>query len=454
MAFGLVSTQTVSDYKSLNSRRKIFLQYPTGAAPLMGLLSMLPSEETDKVNFGWFERRFPTQLTTTVAAGTAPFLNAGDLSTAANPFTLVQNQPFGLVVADTSQFKATHVIEIRNVTWNTGANKNDVRAVVTEVVSGTVLRARTLSTWSNVDNGTANNCALNTVIIGTANPEGGRSGTGIITFPINPTNNTQIFRSAFNISRTSLKEGLKYDSSGPYKTLAWENGLRHMIEMEKAFMWGEKSDKMVMDPTTGDNVPETTTGGQIWYLYEWEKAGSWYRGHKINGVEVPAVTSLTDPNKRILDFGGSINKKQYNSAISNLFRKTNDKAYEKLSLCGGGFLETINYLFEKDVVRQIALTDKERNWEFIVHSHTTLRGTIHYKVHPLLDQDPDWQWGAEFYDLGNLMYRPLTDSDTKFLKGRQETDRDGRKDEWITEAGLELHFPESCMVMKNCQNPV
>jgi hypothetical protein len=66
-----------------------------------------------------------------------------------------------------------------------------------------------------------------------------------------------------------------------------------------------------------------------------------------------------------------------------------------------------------------------------------------------MDEDPGLQANALFLDLGNLRYRPLSDSDTVFLKGRQANDRDSRKDEWITEAGLELRFPESNMYIKN-----
>lgn len=443
MAFGLLSTTSVSDYKSLNSRRKIFLQYPTGAAPLMGLLSMLPTEETDKVEFGWFERRFPTQRTATVASGTAPFLNE-DGSAFTDTGTMTADTVYRVRVVSTDQFKPTHVIEIRGVVYTAGATK-DIKGTVTEIVSTTQLKFRPYETTAGVENGTTDNNGLTVAIIGTANQEGGRSGTGIITYPINPTNYTQIFRSAFNISRTALKGGLKYDSSGPYKTLAWDNGLRHMIEMEKAFLWGQKHTVNVTDPDTGDSTPETKTGGVIHFLQEWEEADSIYRG----GSGAAAVTANTDDNKRIIDVAGSISKKDYNTYISRLFKYTNDRAYEKLCLCGGKFLETVNTLFERDIVRNTALAEKGRNWEFIVHSHTTLRGTVHYKVHPLFDNDPDWEDGAMFLDLGNLMYRPLTDSDTKFLKGRQETDRDGRKDEWITEAGLELKFPESCMVIKN-----
>lgn len=74
MAFGVISTDTTNTYRSLNSRRKIFYQYPTGALPIMGLLSMFPTEFTDKPEFGWWERRFPVQRTKTVT-GAIPFTN-------------------------------------------------------------------------------------------------------------------------------------------------------------------------------------------------------------------------------------------------------------------------------------------------------------------------------------------------------------------------------------------
>ena len=446
MAFGLVSTGTTSSYASLNSRRKIFYQYPTGAMPLMGLLSMLPSEETDKVNFGWWERRFPVQRTATVASGTAPFLN-GDGTPFADASNFVANTEYRVNVVSTDPFKPTHVIELRNIALAHAGTPatTSIRGTVVEINSTTQLTFRPYSAVTSVDNRTTDNNGKTIAIIGTANAEGGRSGTGVIQFPINPTNLTQIFRTAFNITRTALKTGLQFDKSGPYKMQAKENGLRHMIEMEKAFLFGEQHTVLVTDPDTGDVTPETKTGGVIDFLRKWEAANSIYRG----GSGAPAVTLNTDDNKRIIDLGGTMTKGQYNTYVSRAFRKTSDKAYEKLVLCGGTFLEVVNSLFERDIVRTTLFTEKSRNAEFIVHSHTTLRGTVHYKVHPLFDEDPDLQGNALFLDMGNLMYRPLTDSDTVFLKGRQETDRDGRKDEWITEAGLECRFPESHEYLMN-----
>lgn len=443
MAFGLLSTESISGYESLNSRRRIFYNYPTGAAPLMGLLSMLPAEPTDKPEFGWWERRFPSQRTATVASGTAPFLNE-DGSAFSDTGTMTADTEYRVRVLSTSQFKATHVIEIRDVVYTAGATKI-ITGVVTEVVSTTVLKFRPFETTAGVENGSTDNNSKTVAIIGTANQEGARSGTGIVAFPINPTNYTQIFRTAFNLTRTALKGGLEFDKSGPYKIMAKENGLRHMIELEKAFLFGEKHEVLVNDPETGDATPETKTGGIRWYLKQYEAANSIYRG----GSGAAAVTANSDSDKRIIDVGGTLSKADYNTYISRAFKMTNNTAYEKLVLCGGKFLETVNTLFEREVARTVMLSNKEKNFEFIVHSHTTLRGTVYYKVHPLLDEDPDWEDGAFILDMGNLRYRHLTDSDTTFLKGRQETDRDGRKDEWITEAGLELRFPESCMIIQN-----
>ncbi len=443
MAFGLLSTETIDDYKSSNSRRKIFYQYPTGAAPLMGLLSMLPSEDTDKPAFSHWERRFPELRTLTVASGTAPFKTEAD-GTFTDGANFVANTVYRVNVVSTAQFKATHVIEIREVLLGSGSTVS-VRGTVTEVVSATVLKFRPYSAYTAVQNASTENNSKTVAIIGTANAEGARSTTGVTTFPIEVTNYTQIFRTAFSITRTALKGGLEYDKSGPYKTMAKDNGLRHMIEMEKAFLFGERSTKLVVDPDTGDSTPETTTGGVVWFLEQWEAANSIYRG----GSGAAAVTANSDDNKRIIDLGGTMSKSEYNTYITRAFRKTNDRAYEKLGLCGGTFLATVNDLFEAQVVRNAAVSDKNRNWDFQVHSHSTLRGTIHYKVHPLFDEDPDLQDACLILDVGNLMYRPLSDSDTTFLKGRQETDRDGRKDEWITEAGLELRYPESHMLIKN-----
>lgn len=413
----------------------------------MGLLSLLPNaEETDKPEFGWFERRFPTQRTQTVATGTAPFTN-GDgtaLTDGGSGVTLTADTTYRVAVLSTADFKPTHVIEIRDVANQTVTNLV-VTGVVTSIISATTLQFRPNATFAGVINTTTGQIGKSVAIKGTANRENARSGVGIYVAPISPSNYTQIFRSAFNISRTALKGGLVYDSSGPYNNMAKENGMRHMIEMEKAFLFGDRHTVPVTDPDTGDITPETQTGGVLWYLTQYEAANSIYRG----GSGAPAVTANTDSDKRIIDVGGSATKIDFDKYLARLFTVTQDIGYEKIALCGAGFLGAMNAFYERNRIVQTVLTEPSTKARFVVYSIETLFGTVHFKTHPLFTQDPYLTNNALFLDLGNLRFRPLSDSDTKFLKGRQETDRDGRKDEWITEAGLELKFPESCMYIKN-----
>lgn len=457
MSFGLLSTSVTQPYESINSRRKIFWNFPQGAAQLTGILSLLPnSEETDKSLFGWWERRFPTQRTNTATSGLTnsdPFSNADNtvLTDSGAGVTLTANTLYRVTVVDTSQFKPSHVIGIRNVVKHDASLYPEITGVVTLINSATQLTFRPNDTWTTVANvTTSTNDGIVIYIKGTANQENARSGQGLFVVPINPLNRTQIFRSAFQISRTALKGGLLFDKSGPYSMMAKENGMRHMIEMEKAFLFGENHEVAVTDPYTGDITPETQTGGVIWFLQQWEMQYSIYRGGNGTSTGPAAVTSNTDDNKRIIDQGGSLTQASYETYLQRVFRVTQDKGYEKICLCGAQFLATINKLFDRQRIIKTEFIEDKTKAKFIVWSHETLFGTVHYKTHPLFTEDPQLTGNGLILDLGNLRNRPLTDSDTKFLKGRQENDRDGRKDEWVTETGLEFKFPESCMYLQNC----
>jgi hypothetical protein len=79
----------------------------------------------------------------------------------------------------------------------------------------------------------------------------------------------------------------------------------------------------------------------------------------------------------------------------------------------------------------------------------TVHGTLHFKSHPLFTEHPSFEKAMLITDIGNLRYRPLNDRDTVINDNIQANDLDGRKDEWFTEAGLEVRFPESNMLIQN-----
>ena len=91
---------------------------------------------------------------------------------------------------------------------------------------------------------------------------------------------------------------------------------------------------------------------------------------------------------------------------------------------------------------------KEQTYGMDVVSHLTPFGTLHYKSHPLFSENLEWRFGAIILDVRNLKYRYLTGRDTELLKERQPNNADYRQDEWLTECGIEIRFPESHMVLK------
>ena len=80
----------------------------------------------------------------------------------------------------------------------------------------------------------------------------------------------------------------------------------------------------------------------------------------------------------------------------------------------------------------------------------TIFGNLHFIADPLL-RGP-WEDYCIGVDMKNVAYRPLAGNginrDTFIETNIQNNDVDGRKDQIITEAGLEISLPETHAVMK------
>lgn len=445
---GLMSTTQFSSEFSLTHRRRVFYEYPNGAAPLMGLLSICEPEVTDKPVFGWYEDRMADQKTTTVgiSAGNGPFsLEGSDTPATAAGFAVTAGQVIRVRVTSSAQFKPNHVMWIRNVKIdNTPTVTDSFIGIVTDIISSVKIEIRMLEAAANVENGdgtggTQDQTGLTVLVIGTANAEGSRSGQGIWTAPRSTSNYTQIFRSPFSFTRTALKAGVKWDKTGTYRDALHKTGLFHMVEMEKAAILGVPTETTV-ENEDGEQVPVRTTGGILHYLRLWE-AGTTYGN--------TAATTNDQINKRILKINGSISKATWNTYMSRAFRVTNNKDWSKLVLCGGGFLEVVNAAYEKQITVMAPQKGGGDTYGMRIHVLETVSGTLYFKTHPLFNQISDFYYSALILDVHNLVYHPLQDSDTKLFKNRQLPDADRRKDEWLTEMGLEVRFPESHMFIDN-----
>ncbi len=455
---GLVSTESLTrdTYWEANFRRKVFHQYPNGALSIIGLLSLMKTEEVNSPEMYWWEERFRRQITTTAAANSlGPFRLAADAVDGLDPFLPVVNVEFMLYVADTSLFRVGHVIMIQGLQIGNNTLSLTMRCVVTAVSAATKLKVRPVSLPVGISTGFANgnleNLNLNVQAIGSSFAQGMVNISGESYYlPDKFTNYTQIFRTPFSFTRNALLTPTKFDETGVYREKSKQHSLYHMVEMERAFLWGERAVYVksgTTDNTTGAGLPEYKTGGILgWFLPKWEEADSAYRG----GTGAAALTLDSDDDKRIItNAAGTINEASFDTYLERIFRKTNNVTNERLAVCGSGALKTLNSMYRQLGTLPYKVPGQDAFGMRIV-SHECPFGTVYYKTHPLFSEDLSQLWSSMlFCDIHNLRYRPFSKSDTFLRKQIQTPSMDGRMDEWLTEAGLELKFPESFTFMQN-----
>lgn len=452
---GLLGTESLSSNRFKSIRRQVFYFYPNGAAPLMGLLSLLQEEQHNDPEFTWWEERLPEQRSTTLQSVTTnvAFYAAGTSTNAGAVFSgngvLTAGTNYCIEVADLTQFRNSHVIRVRNVPLAAGGTKDINLRVVSDPFTDDsggandgflFLRVTPVVNVASIDFDGFN--ANEILVVGNANRQGQVGASeGSYELPNSFENYLQIFRTNFTMTGTALKTPVKYDETGAYKDKAKKYSVKHMREMEFAFLFGVQSKDV--DATT--NLPLYTTGGILWFLEQWEAANSSYRG----GAGAAAATADTDDDKRIIaNSGGTLSIKTYNGYLERLFRITNNTVNEKLVLCGSGFLSVINELYASKTVLNADLP-LDVTFGMDVVSHKTPFGTIHYKSHPLMSQNAVLRYNALFLDVHNLVYNYMEGRDTELLTERQPNNADYREDEWFSECGLECRFPESHMYLQN-----
>jgi hypothetical protein len=447
---GLATAESYSTDRFKNYRRSVFYFYPNGAAPLTGVLSLLSEEVTNDPEFHWFEKRMSDQRTTTAALNSdGPF---GATGTNNNKTTAGWSDSAGTAIRvktvsnGTNILRVGHQVKIANVSTTT--TPIEIVGVVTEIVSTTAFEMKLLVGVTNALNTTVNN-GLEVWVVGNAFAEGAvDTSRSISNTPTDISNLTQIFRTPFSMTGTALKTAVKFDDTGAYKDMAKEASVFHMTELEKAFIFGERT----LGTNAASGLPERTTAGILAFLKLFEAGqGGTYNG-LTNNYGNAAATSDSDDNKRIItNASGTLSEKQYDGLLERLFRVTNNQSNEKLVLCGSGFLSVINQLYKSRtcLCADLPMTD---TYGMDVVKHRTNFGTIYYKTHPLFSQNPTLRYNALFLDVNNLKYRYLNGRDTELLKNRQPNDADYRKDEYLTECGLEVRFPESHMYLQNVRD--
>jgi hypothetical protein len=371
---GLLGTGTFStDERPKDYRTAILYRWPNGSAPLTALLSKLPAERVDDPEFKWFEQVTPEQKV---------FVNngAGYLTT---DLTFTIDDGAG---ADPGvQFVKNHII----LNLRTG----ELYRVTADQVVGTSI---TVARAAGETAAAALNDNDNLIVVGTANPEGADTPTAVRRALTVPFNYTQIFRSSLHMTRTAMKTRLRTKSQ--YLRSKREALEFHSIEMEKAFIFGERNESV--DSSTG----------QIRRL--------------TRGIKTFITTNTND-------FAGSVSETDFDAQMEAAFRFGST---DKLALCGSTTINVLHQLAKNK--SQIQVVPGTEVYGMSLIQYITPFGRLFLKMHPLFNQISNWRGDMLIVDLANVHERFI--DKTTFLTHRQGKGEDGRKDEFLTESGLEV----------------
>lgn len=306
-----------------------------------------------------------------------------------------------ITVADATVFKVGHVI--KNMTTEEIMRVTAVNASANQI---TVTRAFGTTAAA------AGSAGQKLLIIGSAYGEGSRAPNAVMYQPDVQTNYTQIFKTVFDITGTALKT--RFRTGDPYVNDRHQALRQHAVEMERAFIFGEP--KVTVDES---GKPLRTTGGILYFI----------------------------PSSNISDFSAGVTETDWDQALEKVFAYGND---EKLALCGPRALTTLNTLVKRRGT--INMVPGDQTYGLKVFEYISPHGVLYLVRHPLFAKTPELSGNMLIIDTQYLRYRYLEGRDTQLLENIQESDRDSRRDMFLTEAGLEVQHGKVHAYIKNFNN--
>jgi len=397
-----------TDERPKNYRETILFLYPNGRAPLTALLSKMRSESTDDPDFNWWTQALADQRATVTGVYT-DVLSTAYVSGASAGDTLY----IKMSEDDAKQFRVGHQILLRDASDYTV----DVNAKVTASTKNGASSYLTVTLLEDDDNsslGDLSDCDT-CLVIGNINAEGATMPSAISYDPTKWNNYTQIFRTPLSITRTAAKTRLRTkDARKNAKREALEI---HSMEMEKAFLWGIRTEGV------GSNgMPERTTGG----LLSAVKTSGTVSDHSVDADVDSGGTWLTSGENWL------------NEQLEIMFRYGNS---EKLAFVGSGTLLAIQQLVRNGANYTF---NREKIYGYAVVQWETPFGIINMMTHPLMSYEVTNRNSMVVFEPQNLNYRYIDDT-TFFGEAEKQNTGAGRTDgyneEFLTEAGLEYHHP-------------
>jgi hypothetical protein len=410
----------VTDGRPKSWREGILLLYPNGTAPLTAILGKMKGEALTDPEFNWWTKTLATQRMAVTGVYTDAILSTAYTSGGVAGTILYLKG----AEASVAQFRVGHQVLLRDASDFTV----DVVGKVTDRTlngSSSSIAVKLLEADNNSSYGQDLSDCDTAIIVGSINEEGAPMPTGVSFDPTKMYNYTQIFRSPLSLSRTARKTKLR--TGDAYKEMKREVLEYHSIEMERAFIFGVKTEN-----TGTGGKPERTTDGILTMI----------RANASGNVS-DFTLNATYHGKDWLDSGGG--EKWLNYYLELMFRYGRG---EKLALCGTGALLGINALAQAG--SHFTITTTTKAYGISVSEWVTPFGTIYLKTHPLFNVEDTLRYSMLVIEPENIKYRYIDDTNfygegdaKQAAPGTNSARVDGTNEEFLTEAGLEYHHPST-----------
>ena len=287
-------------------------------------------------------------------------------------------------------------------------------------IKGTALMAITDTSGSNTFS--ANNQGQ---VIGTSWAEGTKAPEGWEDIMTDKEGYCQIFKTAMNLFSNTARATSYRGIADEYNRIWSGKLMEHKMDMEQAFLFG------IGNATAGATIQRYTHG----------------------------IVPYTETNGKVFNFSyASSGYDAFLDAMEDFFAPEGGNSGAKLVLASRKVITYLNKLGNGGFLNNSVGSSQYKldvasipgQFGHTVTKVSTIFGDLHFVPEPLM-RGP-WQDYCVAVDLKNVAYRPLVGNginrDTFVETNIQANDEDGRRDQVITEAGLEISLPETHAVMK------
>lgn len=319
--------------------------------------------------FEWMEKDLPTK--TSLATDTS--------STA----------PVGVTAGTGVRFKANDLV------LNTTSGEI---YLVTSISTDTLTTVRAAGSVT----ATANVIGDSLVIIGTAYVEGGSLGTPRSITEGFLYNYTQIFRQPFGT--TGTEEVSENYGGRDRPRLAKENAIYHMMDIERAFIFGNATSNTSTVPSGNTTAtPFRTTGGFLEFVTTNSQAA-----------------------------GGTLTEPEMETFCQTVFASTGSGMSRTLFAA-----PTVVSVLDQLAAGRLETVPATETYGIAVKQWLTSHGTLNIVKHRLLTPTP-YTGYALAVDTGKIAYAKLRERDTKLREDVGTPGDDGWTSEYLTECGFEI----------------